>query len=121
MPATVSAQQSLRRNRLSTDAFVKRLELGIECRQNLIDDGPDRAQRVRGRYPRLHVDIGEPCPDAASDPRIPISRCSSRMTESYSLSPASRREIQRPGGGWAAFAFAPENLTTLPTSRFLAR
>ena len=37
--------------------FVKHLELGIECRQSLICDGPDRAQRVRGRYPPLHIDV----------------------------------------------------------------
>jgi hypothetical protein len=66
MPATVRRAAIAPRNRLSANAFVKR-------RQHLIHDGPDRAQRVRGRYPRLHVDIGEQCPDAASDPRIPIS------------------------------------------------
>ena len=53
------AQQPLRCNRLSAGAFVKRLELVIERGQHFIHDSPDRAQRVRNRYPRLHVDIGE--------------------------------------------------------------
>src|SRR5207249_11679303 len=54
-----SPQQPFRRDRLPPGTFVKRLELPIERGQHLVHDRPDRAQRMRRRYPLLHIHIRE--------------------------------------------------------------
>jgi len=38
----------------------KHLELAIEARQGVIDDPPDRAQRMPGGDPLFEIDIAEP-------------------------------------------------------------
>ena len=54
-----SPQQPFRRDRLPPGIFVKCLELPIERGQHLVHDRPDRAQRMRRRYPLLHIHIRE--------------------------------------------------------------
>jgi hypothetical protein len=85
------AQQALGCDRLAPRALVEPLELGIERGQHVVDDCPDRAQRVLGGHALFQVNVGEQrsrrgIRSAHAGPHCPADR-----TESYSLERVTRR------------------------------
>src|SRR6476469_10648211 len=104
------AQKTLRCDRLAPRSLVQPLELGIERDQHIVDDRPDRAQRMLCGYASLEVDIGEQRSRRGIRSAHLGPHCPGGGTESYSSHAVSRSEVQQPARSQVMPTLRPEQV-----------
>src|SRR6187200_1298758 len=114
------AQKTLRCDRLAPRSLVQPLELGIERDQHIVDDRPDRAQRMLCGYAILEVDIGEQRSRRGIRSAHLGHHCPGGRTESYSSHAVSRSEVQQPANSSTSSSQAPAWLPSCSASALSA-